>query len=151
MKKAEIILGIIAIAGIIMRLMAIPGGVILTLISLTVLSTLYYFLSFALLNGIRLRKIFKKESYAEINAQKIIAAILAGFSLSILTMGILFKIQSYPGANLMLIIGLVYIAIVALLSVTYYLRKKSALTKRVLYRSLVIGGLSLLIFVMLPY
>jgi hypothetical protein len=52
MKKAEIILGAIALTALVLNLLFAPSGSIITVLSLSILSVLYMYLSFALFNGI---------------------------------------------------------------------------------------------------
>ena len=111
MKKAEIILGAIALTALALNLLLVPGGGVLTVLSLSTLSVLYMYLSFAIFNGIRLRQIFKKDSYKGISKMRIVGAILTGLALSMTTIGLLFKFQSWPGATMNLAIGLLGLAI----------------------------------------
>ncbi|HKR04707.1 MAG TPA: hypothetical protein VJY62_08715, partial [Bacteroidia bacterium] len=96
MKKAEKILGSIAFMGLILKLSLIPGGGILISLSLLTLAFLYYF-SFAFLNDIPLKNIFKKESYNGISPLKMIGTAGIGIALAQCTLGLLFKIQNYEG------------------------------------------------------
>lgn len=150
MKKAEIILGSFALAGIILKLLNLPVSTVFILLSLIILSSFYYLLSFALLNSIRLSGIFKKESYKEIKPKRIIFAVLVGFVLSNLIIGILLKLQAYPFANVMLFIGLFSAGLVAAISMFSYIRSKSGFSKRILFRSLIIGLIGLLAHIFIP-
>lgn len=57
---------------------------------------LYLFLSFALLNNIRLRDAFKKENYKGVSVFRFIGILCTGFVLSTLVIYSLFKFQSWP-------------------------------------------------------
>ena len=95
------------------------------MIILTIQSVIYFYLGFALLNGIRLRKLFKKVSFSEIGTPRIIAAVILGICLSTLIIGMMFKLLFLPGANEMLSIGLISILVSLVALVGYALVKKS--------------------------
>src|SRR5690554_4892641 len=99
MKKTEIIIGTLSIIALGLNLLLIPGGGVLTVLTLSTLSTIYFYFSFALFNDIRFRKIFKKDSYENISRWRIIGAIGTGFALSATTAGLMCKFQSWPGAD----------------------------------------------------
>jgi hypothetical protein len=91
MKKAELLISIIGIIGIIIKVMLIPGGSILISLSFINLMVIYFFLGFALLNNIEFKNAFKKESFNNIYPLQIIGAILSGWGIGIVIMGISFK------------------------------------------------------------
>ena len=125
MKRFELIVGIIAIFGIALKFLHIPGSGILTVLTLLILSIFYYVFSFAFFNNIRLRDIFKKVSYKGTNTKRIIGAIGLGFALSTIIIGGLFKLQFWPGAPIVLMTGLVTTAIVLLIALIFYFRNKA--------------------------
>ena len=148
MKKFERIVGIIAIFGIILKILNIPGSSILNSLALTMLSMLYYAFSFALFNGIRLRNIFKKAAYKETNtnAKRIIGAIGLGWALSAIIIGGLFKLQSWPGANVQLMSGLATLGLILLIATIFYFRNNAEYYKRIFKRSAIYGGLGLILY-----
>ncbi len=105
MKKAEYILIITSIIALIMKMFEIPFGALLFLISIMVLSLIYYPMGFAFFNNIRLRNIFKKKSYQGLKVSRIRGAIVAGIVVSTLLTGVLFTVMHYPGAQNLLIVG----------------------------------------------
>lgn len=107
MKKTEKILVTITLLGVVLRFLLIPGASELITVGATVLAILYGYFSFALLNDIRLRQIFKKTSYTNLSWKRILISVLIGFSISTIVFGILFKLLILPGAYELLIIGLV--------------------------------------------
>jgi hypothetical protein len=148
MKKGEIIIATLYIIALVLNLLLIPGGVVLTVLTLSTLSTLsvlYMYLSFALFNGIRLRKIFKKDSYKGISAMRIVGAVGTGLALSMTTIGLLFKIQSWPGASFILGTGLVGLLIVTIIGTIKYLKNKSEFYTRIFKRIAVFGALGLIL------
>lgn len=108
MRKSEKFIGGIVFFLMIIRLFfyyPILDKFILILTML--LSVVYFGLSFALLNNIRLRKIFKKESYNGISVLRVIGAIGTGIVLSMICIYCLFKFMRWPMANQGLIISLI--------------------------------------------
>jgi hypothetical protein len=147
MRKLEIILGAIALMGLIMKFFLIPGGSALFVPALMLLATVYYLLGFALFNNIRFRGIFKKESYKGISAMHIIGAICTGFVLSVICVGILFKVQHYPGYVTYLIVGLIAVGIILIMSLLRFFKNRSPYYKQIFLRIAIWGilGLSLLV------
>lgn len=140
MKKTEIILSILIVVAIILNFSLIPGGVILTVLTLSSLSCLYFAFSFALLNNIRLRHIFKSESYKGINALRIIGTVVTGWSLSLALNGILFKLLFWPGASINLIGGLFCVCIVSIICVIKCTSKDNRpYYFRILNRTIIVG------------
>ena len=146
MKKAEIIFATLSIIALVLKLLLVPGSGILSVLSISILSVIYMYLSFALFNGIRGKNIFKKDSYAAISRMRIIGAIGAGLALSITTIGLLFKIQSWPGASFNLGIGLLSLFIVAVIGIIRYRQYKSEYYTKIFKRVAVVGGLGLIFF-----
>ncbi len=146
MKKLEIVLGSLAIIGVLMNFFEIAGGFIISIMSISFLSMFYYILSFALLNDIKFLKIFDKESYKGVGVIDIIMAILTGIGLSGLILGILFKLQSYPGASLMLNIHMIYVGIIIVVISVLNFINRLKIAKNILIRAIlpVIAGLLIL-------
>ncbi len=148
MRIAEIIIGIIAVILIIMNLLTIPGGSVGVVLLFSFLSFFYYILSFALLNGIRLRNIFKADSYKGIRSIQIILSILTGFALSIMLLGILFKIEFYPGEKIMMLYGLIFVGVITIISIILHIINKADTYRRILIRTAIIGGVGLFFFIL---
>jgi uncharacterized membrane protein len=125
MKYLEKILAILIPIFIFLKFMLVPISSVLLAISLILLALIYYPLGFAFFNNIRLRNIFKKESYKDVTALHIIGAIAIGMALSDICVGILFKIQGYPLANTFLIVGLITTFIILIIGLIRYLKSKS--------------------------
>ncbi len=145
MKKTEITILTISIIAIALNFFLVPGGSVLTVFSLSFLATIYFYFGFALFNTIRLRNIFKKESYKDIASQRIIGAIGAGVALSITTLGVLFKLLSWPGATVNLIAGLLGIIIVLIIGTIKYFNNKSDFYLTIFKRAGLFGGLGLVL------
>lgn len=149
MKKGEIIIATLSIIALGLNLLLVPGGGLLTVLTLLTLSGIYMYLSFALFNGIRLRKIFKKDSYKGISTMRIVGAVGSGLALSTTTVGILFKFQSWQGATFNLGAGLVGLLIVTIIGAIKYLKSKSEFYTMIFKRVAVFGGLGL-ILILIP-
>ena len=148
MKKVEIILGTIAIIALLLNLLNIKGGGVLIVLSLSTISILYMYLSFALFNDIRLRNIFKKESYKGISRMRIVGAVLTGLALSITIIGLLFKFQSWPNASINLGFGLFGLLIGLVVGLIKYKRTKSDYYTRIFKRIAIYGGLGLILMIL---
>jgi len=108
MQKNEKIIGAIIAILIISRLLFhFPFFNTSILLLSLILSCIYFVLSFALLNNIRLRNIFKNESYKDISILRMIGVVCTGVVLSIVTIYSLFKFMIWPMGNEGLIIGLI--------------------------------------------
>lgn len=150
MQKTEILLAFFALTGFILSLMLIPGSAIMSILSLSLLSMLYFYFGFALFNGISLRDIFKKQSYNGISGIRIAGAIGTGFALSVIVIGLLFKTRYWPGASAMLITGLPCLLIIIILAGIRYMFGKDLYYSRILKRTLPFAGLGLL-FMFITY
>src|SRR5258706_11537060 len=90
---------IISLVGFLLKLLLIRTGNPTLIISASLLSFIYFYFGFALLNNIGFRAMFKKASYANISIGRILGAIGVGLFLSIVLIGILFKLQIWNGSN----------------------------------------------------
>jgi len=142
MKKLELIFGMLIIISLTLKFLLIPGGGTLSL-SWLGLAILYYPLGFLFFNQIRLKYMFKKDSYKGISALRIIGAIGFGMGLSTICIGILYKLQHWPLANQFLIIGLVVTFIIIVITVIKYLKTKDSYYLRMINRFIIIGGFGL--------
>ena len=145
MKKLEIIVGVIVIFGISLKIFNIPGGSMLMVLALMTLSIFYFVFGFAFLNGIKLRNIFKKESYKDTNAKKIIGAIGFGWGISLIIIGGNCKLQLWPGSIILLLTGLLFTGIIVLIANFFYFRNNAEYYKRIFKRFLIYGGLGLIL------
>ena len=125
MRKLQIGLVCFIVFAFIWKFLDYPFGNIALILSLLFLSCLYFYLGFALFNKIGFKDIFKKKSYADISSLRIIGTVLSGFSLSILLLGMLFKIMNWPFASQNLLIGILGLVIALFVAGIVYLRKRS--------------------------
>ncbi len=145
MKKSELLFGLLALLALALRFFALNGGAQLMIIALSALALLYFYLGFALLNHIPLRKVFRKESYRSVSRMRIIGATAAGIALSMVVIGILYKLLRWPGAYEMLLIGLMGLAFVFVVAGIRYLETRAAFYPSFFLRVAVFGGIGLLL------
>jgi hypothetical protein len=143
MKTLEKLLVAGFVIGLILNFSLIRGGAELIFITMSSLSCIYYPLGFLLLNGIRLRDIFKKSSYNSLSAANIVFAAVAGLGLSVVCIGSLFKLLTLMGADKMLTIGLAVTAAVFILSIATMRRNKSQTSKLIIWRTSIAGIVAL--------
>lgn len=129
-----------------MKVMNLPYSTLLITFSTLLLSLLYLTFGFALLNGIRFRKIFKPEGYKNVSILRIFAGIALGFILSIVLIYSLFKLQFWPYGQQGLQLSLIMLAVVIVVIAIFYFmgRKQFLKTNRV--RLLIIGALSFTLY-----
>ena len=149
MKKLEITLITGAIIGLLLVLFNTPLDSLIASVFFVTLSCLYYILGFALFNNIPLRKIFKADSYKGIGTWEILIAIGTGIALSILTIGFMFTILSYPMAKTLLIVGIVLAAIITTLALMKNAQEKNQFYRNIILRSFVFVIIAV-IFLLLP-
>lgn len=150
MKKAEKILLILAITGVVLKLLLISGSGLLITVALMSLSIMYSVFSFAFFNQIRLRQIFNRDSYKGISAWRIIGTIVLGFSLSCAITGILFKLQSWNGGALLTFVGYVCLILCLIVALISYYKNSKTRSDQFIFNRLIIIGILSLIFYFIP-
>lgn len=146
MKKAELIFVSLAIVAFGLSLFLVPGGNILLVLSAIGLLFLYFYLGFAILNGITFRKIFKKETYKNISSLRIFGSVATGIIFSITILGVVFKYLIWPGGSIMLLISFVGMLIIFIVALIKNLKKPSKFYQNVLLRCAVYGGVACFFF-----
>ena len=146
MRKFELIVGLIATFGIFLKIKHYPLSAEFIILFFCLLSWFYLVFSFALFNGVRFRDIFKKSAYKDATPKKIIGAIGLGWGLSVIINGGLFKLVLYPGAQPMLLVGLLHIGIILVVAIVYYFRNKSDYYKRIFKRIAIYGAFGLTLY-----
>lgn len=148
MKKFELIFVILGLVSILLNLFLIPFANLFMLLSLSILSFFYLYFSFAFFNGIQLRNIFKKEAYKETNALRIIGAIGTGIVLSQTIIGLIFKFNEWPGAFVMMSVGLSGLTVVTIVGLIQFLKNKIDYYRLIFKRIALFGGLTLLLLLL---
>lgn len=140
MKKLILILWIIVSLGILMRLVLIPGALMLIFLSDWFLALLYLFFGFAIFNDVK--KVFSGAEYSVLALSNIISGIFLGLAFFLLLLGIQFRLRLVPYSGFLLLLGLCMIAIISvtMLSVKQELFKNMILSQRLHFLfGLVIG------------
>ena len=106
MRIIEKTLIIMLIAGMVLKIFAIPGSSVLITISILSLSVLYFLFGFAIFTKVPIKGIFKKISYSHLKPADIITSIFCGNALSTLIVGILFQLNYWLGASPMTFAGM---------------------------------------------
>ena len=127
MKQAERIIGILIIVLMIIGLFISFRFLNTTILLLTLILALLYFLfGFALLNNIRLRTIFKKEAYQGVSTLRVLGAAGTGLILSLICIYSLFKYMRWPFANEGLSISLiVLLPILMVVAIKWFSNRKT--------------------------
>lgn len=148
MNKTENIIAIIAIIALGLKLIFIEGSGLLTVITFMLLSIIYFYFGFALFNNIKLRKIFKKNSYNEVSSLRILGAVGSGAALSMTTLGIMYKFQSWEGAEIYLGTGLIGLLIIVVIGGLKYSKNKDNYYSNIFKRVAVFGSIGLILMLM---
>lgn len=134
MRIAEIVLVVLAIVSLISDLFYFKGGDVLFLFFMLLLALLYLFFSFALLNGIRFRQVFKKQAYQQTNSKRIFAAVCLGISFFLMVINIVFIFMYWKGGRIMLLGNMAIIGIPLILAIIKFGNTKDAFYLRILKR-----------------
>lgn len=117
----------IALLGTLFKLQHWPGASILLVIGLSTLAMLYFPMGFYFLT----------------NQSEKIAAAVSGMFLSFVPLGILFKVQHWPGASVILTVAMVTVPLVYL--ALFFLRKKAQPDSLPFYNSMLLRTTFLII------
>lgn len=139
MKRTEIILASLAILGFMLKIYDVSGALFLSLIFILLISIFHYIFSFALLNEVDFKNMFKKEYYKQnnIDTKKILSAIFLGWSLCIIEIAILFNIAYWTGREEMMWIGMISTLLFGLIFI-FINKKNKKLVQKNLYRMLIV-------------
>lgn len=138
MRLFEKIAVVIFLLGVAFRFFDIPGGGILATLAAVSLAVYYFLFGFLLFNGILLKKIFKKEVYADTNALKIILAVLAGYIIACGVCAVAFTIMRWPGEHIMRNICLYLCGVITISSLFVWLTSGTPFARRTFYRAAVV-------------
>lgn len=145
MTKSEKILGIIIVISLILKINFIPYGGMLLLFSLTGLAFYYFQFGKAVFNDIGLINSLRKDSYAGVQKSLVIISKAAGIGLSLICIGILFKLNHWGYSYIILVFGLATTFLVSLIVFTSWRKSKIKTYTRILKRTVTIGLLGLII------
>ena len=149
MKKLELILIAGPIIGLLLSLFNVPSHTLILSVFFLVLSLLYFYLGFALFNGIHLRKIFTAESYTGLGSWRIGVAIGTGIAISQITIGIMSTVLDYPMAKTLIQVGLVFTSVMLLVASIRSAKEKHQFYRNIILRCAVFIIIAI-IFLILP-
>ncbi len=138
-----------AVVGLLMTLFDLPLNSLIVSLFFLVLALLYIYLGFALFNNVRLRDIFKAESFKGLGPWRIAIAIGTGVALSTLTVAFMFSILGYPMAETILIYGIVLAILMIILALIKNAREKNPFYRNIIVRCLIFLIIAV-VFLLLP-
>ncbi|MBI1767269.1 MAG: hypothetical protein HYR67_02710 [Bacteroidetes bacterium] len=140
---------IISLLGFLLKLLLIRTGNPILIISASVLAMIYFYFGFALLNDIGFRTMFKKASYADISTGRVLGAIGVGLFLSIVLIGILFKLQIWNGSREMITIGATGLFMTLLAAGIVFLIKRKTIDS--FYKGIFVRGVVALLLAVIVF
>lgn len=152
MRVLEKIFVAISLLGLFFQVQDYPGSGIMLLVGLFFLSILYTLGLFFILidktkvvisnedisfeeSNLEIEQVRKKRIYTPV---QVVFSVLGGLTFSIAVLGILFKLQKYPGAGAMLISGIFFTALVSIYAVFSFVKSKDQYSKRLMRRGLIL-------------
>ena len=149
MKKIEVILIIGAVIGLLLAIFHVPLSPLIVSLFFVSLGLLYFYLGFALFNGIHLRRIFDPESYKGIGSWRLVIAAGTGLALSMLTIEFMFTVLNYPMPKTLLQAGLVSTTVVLVLAIVKNAKEKNMFYRNIILRCLIFIVIAV-IFLVIP-
>ncbi|MCT4624088.1 MAG: hypothetical protein N4A46_10740 [Schleiferiaceae bacterium] len=117
MTKIEKILSGIFFAAIAMKVLRLPGADILMILGGGTLAMFYYVGGYFVIHNVSLRKLLKEKKGKDMSPAVLIGSIVAGWDFSLIVLGLLFKIMFFPGADNMLILGVIFLTLIQIGSI----------------------------------
>jgi magnesium-transporting ATPase (P-type) len=140
MNKIEKILGFGFIFLMALRLITnYKYSALLITLTAFILSIIYLFFSFKLLNS------NKKDSTEKTSSLRNTGIILTGIILSLVVIGILFKFQRWPYGSFNLMVGILGLIPILIISIFKFKKTNAEFYKNLLFRILIIGVIGTLI------
>jgi hypothetical protein len=126
-----------------------PGGAFMLMITLSLLSLFYFLFGLIFFSDIGLLQLFKG-GLKDVTAGMMIIGVFAGIVLSILAIGILFKLLDMPGAGNMLIIGIPCTIFMLCVAGVYSQPPRKQLSKATFTRLLIFLALGIAVYMTPP-
>ncbi len=121
MKKLETILLGLFFLSIILKIFSLPGGELILLLSGASLAMFYYVAGYFIMNDVSLRRLLRERKSKNVSVPVLFGSIMAGWDFSMITLGILFKLMFFPGADNMLVAGIILLTVLQIGSI--FIRK----------------------------
>ena len=106
------------------------------------------YFGFAFFNQVLLKDIFKKATYKDISAKRIIGGIFAGLALSLAVIAVLFKVESWPGSIFQMWLGIFALSITTLIAAIKRITVKDNYYSKILKRTLSFGAICIILVAM---
>ncbi len=137
MKVFEKVAVLSVMLGLLLRILLIPIGSDVIFYGLLAVTFLYFYFGFVLLNEVRIKDVFKKSTYAKIPSWHMVGGIACGLALSMVSVGVLFKLRGWFGAETNLIPGLISLIVITVISIVKRKGNHPEFYGRVLSRTIV--------------
>ena len=121
MRKLETILVSSFFVSVILKLFQLPLGDLLLILSGSSVAMFYYVAGYFIMNDVSLRRLLKEKKGKNVSVPVLFGSIMAGWDFSIIAIGILFKVMLFPGADNMLVTGIILLTILQIGSI--FIRK----------------------------
>ena len=151
MKKIEATIAIISLILIVLNLWFVPFPVmpiVMSVVIIFLICAIFYFIfSFALLNNIRIRDIFKKNAYKETNWKRIAGAVFTGFALATTIWGMPSQFMYYWGissSEYLFFAGTGCLLLIAIVAIIKYLKTHLRFYVGILVRIAIVVGLGVI-------
>jgi magnesium-transporting ATPase (P-type) len=135
MRVVEKIVLTVIILVIALKYFSIPGAAALLIVLLMTLSLFYMGLSVVLFNNVTLDDLNKGISKKGISRNRILGSVFTGFALSVIVIGVLFKIMLWQGSGANLLAGMLAIFIPLAVSIIKYSSLKDSFYLNVIKRT----------------
>lgn len=151
MRKLERILISLFIIGLLLQIVPMAGGSLLIVLALSTLAIVYFSGGFILFQNVRLRDLVSSKSGLGLNDLKaMFLSIGAGFFCSAIVIGVMFRVQAWPGASAMLIAGIAGMTICSAIALFFYSDKTTYPLKAILTRTAAWGVVGVLLMILSP-
>ncbi|NPA34146.1 MAG: hypothetical protein GXO48_04355 [Chlorobi bacterium] len=150
MKKVELILAIVAIVSVVLKVYSVEWAFMLALFSLTTLAMLYFYSGVYYPAGVwKLKSVFSSNGSENVDKFQKLVSLIAGISIALTILGVLFKIMNWPQATVQLQMGIIGTALSTLLVLFKYAKSKPEYFLSVIKRTAIYGSLGILVLLVL--
>lgn len=137
-KVIEKVLVGLTMLGLVVKLLHWPGGAMLIILGLGILAMFYPIAAYFLFSPVKYAQL---EGFAvnKTSPGRVVLSLGTGLCLPVGVIGLLFKMMHWPGAAVMLLIGLVTIVPIAIVSLVRYAGDKEDFYKQIAIRTVIVA------------
>ncbi|MBT3302135.1 MAG: hypothetical protein HOD63_06170 [Bacteroidetes bacterium] len=146
MKKTELGFVLLILLGALLKVLHIPGGGILHVLGFQALAIFYLFALLPLCSELPIKAAYQKVLKEDENYWRAFGTFATAWVFSILLLGILFKIQLWKGATIMLKLGLLTLLVSLIIAAVKLLKAKDDFYLNLMRRILPIGIVAFVLF-----